>query len=129
MATNFEIRSVESDSATEIYISATPGQAVSLHDQAREIFSGIRDTLRSKEAYILQERVFSTLEATDTIRQARSEAYGELDNGVAPSFLVAAEGSTGPIAGVQVHAVIAENKPEVVSLDQTPCGRILRTPG
>ncbi|MBN2593514.1 MAG: hypothetical protein JXA81_08415 [Sedimentisphaerales bacterium] len=129
MTANFEIRSVESDSATEIYISATPGQAVSLHDQAREIFSGIRDTLHSKEAYILQERVFSTLPATDTIRQARSEAYGELDDGVAPSFLVAAEGSSGPIAGVQVHAISTNNKPEVVSLDQTGCGRILRTPG
>jgi len=63
MTANFEIRSVESASATEIYISATPGQAVSSHDQALEIFSGIRDTLRSKEAYILQERIFSTLAA------------------------------------------------------------------
>jgi len=53
----------------------------------------------------------------------------ELDDGVAPSFLVAAEGSSGPIAGVQVHAVIAENKPEVVSLNRADCGRILRTMG
>jgi enamine deaminase RidA (YjgF/YER057c/UK114 family) len=129
MTANLEIRSIESASATEIYISASPGQAVSLHDQAREIFSGIRDTLRSKNAFILQERVFSTLAATETIRRARSDAYGDLDDGVAPSFLVAAEGSSGPIAGVQVHAVITENKPEVVNLDQTGCGRILRTPG
>ncbi len=128
MTANFEIRSVESASATEIYISATPGETAPLYDQAREIFSGIRDTLRSKNASILQERVFSTLEATNTIRQARSEAYGNLDDGVAPSFLVAAEGSSGPIAGVQVHAVIAENRPEVIGLDQTGCGRILRIP-
>jgi enamine deaminase RidA (YjgF/YER057c/UK114 family) len=129
MTANFEIRSVDSASATEIYISATPGQAVSLHDQAREIFSGIRDILRSKEAYILHERIFSTLAATETIRRARSETYGELDDGVAPSFLVAAEGSSGPIAGVQVHAISTDNKPEVVSLDQTGCGRIIRVPG
>jgi len=129
MAANLEIHSAESASAKEIYISATPGEAAQLYDQAREIFSGISDILRSKNAFILQERVFSTLAATETIRCARSEAYGELDDGVAPSFLVAAEGSTGPIAGVQVHAVSTENKPEVISLDQTACGRILRTPG
>jgi enamine deaminase RidA (YjgF/YER057c/UK114 family) len=129
MTANLEIRSVDSASATEIFISATPGETATLHDQAREIFSGIRDTLRSKNAFVLQERVFSTLEATGTIRQARSEAYGEADDGVAPSFLVAAEGSSGPIAGVQIHATITENKPEVVNLDQTACGRILRAGG
>jgi len=129
MTANLETRSVESASATEIYISATPAEAAPLQDQAREIFSGIRDILCSKNASILQERVFSTLEATGTIRQARSEAYGELDDGVAPTFLVAAEGSSGPIAGVQVHAISTKNKPEVIDLDQTGCGRILRTPG
>jgi len=129
MAANLEIRSIESASATEIYISATPGDAAILHDQAREIFSGIRDTLRSKNAFILQERTFSTLSATETIRHARSEAYGDLNDGVAPSFLVAAEGSSGPIAGVQVLAVSTENEPEVINLDQTGCGRILRTAG
>jgi enamine deaminase RidA (YjgF/YER057c/UK114 family) len=129
MTANFEIRSVESAAASEIYISATPGQAATSQEQAREIFSGLRDILRSKKAFIFQERVFSTLTVTETIRKARSEAYGDLDDGVAPSFLVAAEGSSGPIAGVQIHAVSAQNKPEVVSLEQIPCGRILRTPG
>ena len=129
MTANTEIRSVKSALVNEIYISATPGQAASLQDHTREIFSGIRDILRSKKAHILQERVFSTQAATETVRQGRSEAYGDLDDGVAPSFLVAAEGSAGPIAGVQVHAISTENKPEVVSLDQTGCGRILRTPG
>ncbi|MGB2864716.1 MAG: Rid family hydrolase [Sedimentisphaerales bacterium] len=129
MTANLETRSIESASATEIYISATPGENAPLQDQAREIFSGIRDILCSKNAFILQERVFSTLAATETIRQARSEAYGDLDDGVAPSYLVAAEGSSGPIAGIQAHAISTENKPEVVSLDQTGCGRILRAPG
>jgi enamine deaminase RidA (YjgF/YER057c/UK114 family) len=128
MTANLETRSIESASATEIYISAAPAEAAPLQDQAREIFSGIRDILRSKNAFILQERVFSTIAATVTIRQARSEAYGDLDDGVAPSFLVAAEGSSGLIAGVQVYAISTNNKPEVISLDQTGCGRILRAP-
>ena len=129
MTANLEIRSIESASATEIYISAVPGQTAILQDQAREIFAGIRNVLRSRKAFILQERVFSTLSATETIRRARSEAYGELDDGVAPSFLVAAEGATGPIAGVQIHAISTDNEPQVISLDQTACGRILRAPG
>ncbi|OHB84672.1 MAG: hypothetical protein A2Z38_07770, partial [Planctomycetes bacterium RBG_19FT_COMBO_48_8] len=128
MTANLEIRSIESASATEIYISATPGEDAPLQDQAREIFSGVRDILCSKNASILHERVFSTPAATKTIHQARSEAYGDLDDGVTPSFLVAAEGSSGPIAGVQVHAVSGD-RPEVIRLDQTGCGRILRAPG
>jgi enamine deaminase RidA (YjgF/YER057c/UK114 family) len=129
MTANLEIRSIESASAMEIYISAVPGQAATLQDQAREIFTGIRDVLRSKKAFILQERVFSTLSATETIRRARSEAYGELADDVAPSFLVAAEGATGPIAGVQIHAISTDNKPQVIHRDQVACGRILRAPG
>ena len=129
MTANLETRSIESASATEIYISATPGEDAPLQDQTREVFSGIRDILLSKNAFILQERIFSTLAATETIRQTRSEAYSDLDDGVAPSFLVAAEGSSGPIAGVQVHAISTNNKPEVIRLDQTGCGRILHAPG
>jgi len=129
MTANLETRSIESASATEIYISATPGEDAPLQDQTREVFFGIRDILLSKNAFILQERIFSTLAATETIRQTRSEAYSDLDDGVAPSFLVAAEGSSGPIAGVQVHAISTNNKPEVIRLDQTGCGRILHAPG
>ena len=129
MTANLETRSIESASATEIYISATPGEDAPLQDQTREVFSGIRDILLSKNAFILQEHIFSTLAATETIRQTRSEAYSDLDDGVAPSFLVAAEGSSGPIAGVQVHAISTNNKPEVIRLDQTGCGRILHAPG
>ncbi|MHC4103855.1 MAG: Rid family hydrolase [Planctomycetota bacterium] len=59
----------------------------------------------------------------------RSETYGKLDDGVAPSMLVAQEGLLGPIAGVQIHAISCENKPEVISIDEIACGRILRVPG
>ncbi|TKJ39575.1 MAG: hypothetical protein CEE38_02305 [Planctomycetes bacterium B3_Pla] len=129
MTVNFDTRSVESDSATEYYISATPGQKAPLQDQAKQIFSGIHDILRSKEAHILQERVFSTQSAVETLCRARSGAYGDLDDGVAPAFLVADEGLSGPIAGVQVHAVNCAGKPEAISLDGNLCGRILRVPG
>jgi len=128
MPANLDTRSVESPAATEIYISATPAEIAPLQEQAREIFSGIRDILRSKKAYILQERVFVTQKAMGEILSARSQAYGDIDDGVAPSAVVGKEGMAGPIAGVQVHAVSCNTKPEVVNLEGAPCGRIFRTP-
>ena len=128
MAVNLDIRSVESPAATEIYISATPAENAPLQEQAKEIFSGIRDILRSKKAYILQERVFGTQRAMEKVLRVRSKAYGDIDDGVAPSALVGREGMAGPFAGVQVHAVSSNTKAEVVNLEGTPCGRIFHTP-
>jgi len=128
MTANLDTRSVESPGATEIFITSTPQENAPIQDQAREIFTGISDVLRSRGASILQERIFSTQAAAETLRKARAQAYGEIDDGVTPSFLVAEEGSSGPIAGVQVHAVSGGGKPEVVQLDGNPCGRIFRSP-
>jgi len=128
MTANFDTRIVESPEATEIYISAVPKGNATPQKQAEEIFAGIRKVLRSKSAYILQERVFAVGSAMETIRSVRSKEYGDIDDGVAPSFLVGKEGSSGPIAGVQVHAV-SGSKPEVLRLDKKPCGRIFRAPG
>jgi len=129
MTAKLQTRSIKSASSTDIYISAAPGEKMPLQDQAREIFSGIHDILRSNKAYILQERVFSTPSAVETLRRARSGAYGNLDDGVAPSFLVASEGLSGPIAGVQVHAVSGTGRPEAIDWEGNLCGRILRVPG
>lgn len=128
MTANLYTRSVESPGATEIFISSTPRENAPLKDQAREIFAGISDVLRSRGASILQERIFSTQSAAETLRKARAKAYGDLDDGVSPTFLVAEEGSSGPIAGVQVHAVSGGGRPEVVQLEGIPCGRIFRSP-
>jgi len=129
MTAKLQTRSVKSALSTEIYISATPGKEMPLRDQAAELFSAIHDILRSNKAWILQERVFSTQTAVEALRRARAQAYGDLDDGVDPSFLVASEGLSGPIAGVQVHAVSSDNRPRPVHLKGTPCGRILRLPG
>ena len=123
------MRSIKSASSTEIYISATPSEKMPLQDQAREIFSGIHDILLSNKAYILEERIFSTQSAVEILSRARSGVYGDLDDGVAPSFLVASEGLSGPIAGVQVHAVSGAGRPQVIDWEGNLCGRILRVPG
>ena len=128
MTANLDTRSVESPGATEIFITSTPQGNARFQEQAREIFAGISEVLRSKDASILQERIFSTQAAAETLSKARAQAYGDLDDGVTPSFLVAEEGSSGPIAGVQVHAVSGGDRPQVVKLDGNPCGRIFRSP-
>ncbi len=129
MTVRLDTRSVESALATEIYISAVPAESASAQNQAQEIFSGISDILRSKKAYILAERVFATQSAMEILSRARSQAYADLDDGVAPSLLVAKEGLFGPVAGVQVHAISSDSRLEVISLDQTACGRILHVSG
>jgi len=129
MPAHLDTHSIESPEATEIYISATPGENAPLQEQAQEIFSGIRDILHSKKACILQEQIFAAQSAMKKVLHIRSKEYGDIDDGVAPSALVGREGMAGPIAGVQVHAISCNTKAEVVNLEGTPCGRILRTPG
>ncbi len=129
MTVNLDSRCIKSRAATEIYISAAPGENAPPQDQAQEIFSGIRDILRSKRASILQERVFATQTAMRDVCRVRSRVYGDLDDGVAPSLLVGKEGAVGPIAGVQVHAVSSNSRPEVIDLKGNLCGRIFRVPG
>jgi enamine deaminase RidA (YjgF/YER057c/UK114 family) len=129
MAVNLDTHRIESSAATEIYITATPGENGPPLEQAREIFSGIRDILLSNKAHLLQERIFGTLSSMEQALRVRSEEYGDIDDGVTPSALFGKEDMCAPIAGVQVHAVSSDTKPEALDLDGTLCGRILRMPG
>ena len=128
MSANLDTRSVESSVATEIYITSTPGGNGTLQNKAREVFSGIRDILGSKNAHILQERIFGTQNAMEELLRIRSQVFGDIDDGIAPSALCGKDESA-PLAGVQVHAVISDTKPEAIVLDGNLCGRILRVPG
>jgi enamine deaminase RidA (YjgF/YER057c/UK114 family) len=129
MTVKFHTHSVESTGATEIYISAAPVERAPQEQHAEDIFSGISNILQSKNAHIFQERIFAGQDAMETLSKMRAEAYGKLDDGVAPSWLAAKEGLMGAVAGAQVHATSSENKPEAVNLNESGCGRILRVPG
>jgi enamine deaminase RidA (YjgF/YER057c/UK114 family) len=129
MPANLDIRRVESVAASEIYITATPGENGPLQQKAQEIFSGIREILCSEKAHILHERVFGTRSVMEQVLRIRSEAYGDINDGIVPSALFGKEGMCAPIAGVQVHAVISAKRPEALILNGTLCGRILRVPG
>lgn len=131
MTVNIDTRTIESSAVNEIYISAVPEENAPAAEVAEQLFCGIRDTLRSQSARILEERVFATEQVMDILADARTKAYQgqEFDDGVAPSFLVGHEGaSLGPIAGVQVHALSGDIQTETIDIDQTPSGRILRAP-
>lgn len=127
MSVKFDVRSIESPEAAEIYISATPQTDAPLEELAKEIFTRIAETLRLKKAHILQERLYGTPEGLKVLSEERSAALADIDDGVAPSLLVVNEaGSTGPIAGVQVHAVVCDAVPEVIRMNGVGCGRIVR---
>jgi len=130
MTVNIDTRAIESQSVSEIYISATPQEEAPPAQTAEQIFTGIRDTLRSMNARILQERVFATKDVMDLICTARSQVLNGcgLDDGVAPALLVGDQSSAGPIAGVQVYALSGDVQTEVINVDQSPRGRLARMP-
>jgi len=126
---HIDTRIIRSKEALEGYITATPSPGLPVDEQARELFAGIRDALDSHNLRILQERVFGTQDALRTARSIRVEMYGPLDDGLEPSWLLVPEGINGQIAGVQVHAVAGIRPPELLRLDNVPCGRVFRQPG
>ena len=96
--------------------------------QAEAIFAAVAQVLRDNDARLVYERVFVTPGTTSAAASARSRAYGDLDDGVAPAWLQVAQGRSGPVPGVQVHAVAGDARPELVELDGKPVGRIVRCP-
>jgi uncharacterized FlgJ-related protein len=72
MDIDFDVRSIESALANEIYISAVPKKNASVKEQAKIIFSNIRDIISSKNAFILQERLFAAEQVMEEMLHARS---------------------------------------------------------
>lgn len=124
-----ETRTIKGNGMAEIYITAMPTPSPKTQAQSEELFDGVAGTLRESGARILQERVFGTAEALKAASSIRAKIYNELDDGVAPTWLVTPEGVNGPIAGIQVHAVAGCDKLDVLKSGDTPCGRIARIPG
>ena len=117
--------SVKSAQAVEVHISAVPAVKASAQEQGEELFSGIREVLQENNARILQERVFCVASVAENISVIRSKIYGELDDGVEPSWLGVSEGMFGQVPGVQVHAVSCDSTVQIVQFAGQPCGRII----
>jgi enamine deaminase RidA (YjgF/YER057c/UK114 family) len=121
-----EIRTIQGKGVFETYITAAGTADKPLAQQAEEIFTAVAEVLKSKNARILQERVFGTEDIFEVIRSVREAAYRTFDDHVEPTRLVVPQGINGKIAGVQVHAVGGNCQIEVVRYKDKPCGRVLQ---
>jgi enamine deaminase RidA (YjgF/YER057c/UK114 family) len=113
----------------EVYLTVKPLQALSLQSEIEDVFLQAARHLRASNARILQERIFVSQEAVKTASSVRSKVYGELDDGVAPTWLVAPAGINGLLAGVQIHAVSGYDTLDTLKSDNIPCGHVVRIPG
>jgi enamine deaminase RidA (YjgF/YER057c/UK114 family) len=120
---------MKSDRAAEIFITATPDQPQSASEQAQALFTPIAGLLHKRKARILHERIFATQDAFEAVLPIRAAAYGDLDDGVPPLMLQVPQGLSGPVAGIQVHAVSSDEQPRVVRSGGVPCGRTLDADG
>ena len=126
---DIDTRVMESAGATELYVTGVPSPGLPVDRQGDEVFGAIRSTLAAAGARILQERVFAARDAAEALAPIRAKAYGDLDDGTPPAWLAVAPGLTGPLAGVQVHAVRSAQKPRLLQLNGSFCGRALRCGG
>ena len=96
--------SLESPGCRELYISATPepGDPVS---QARQVFAAVAGILRDCDARLVYERVFVAPGGAEAVASTRSEAYGDLDDGVPPALLAVGAGQGGPFLGLRINRV------------------------
>lgn len=124
-----DVRVIESNDAAEFYITATPSPSVPETEQAREVFLDVEEVLRETNARIFQERVFATPRTMETMQAARAEAYGDLDDGIPPAWLVVPKGLSGEIAGVQVHAVRCDQPLRPLTGGTVGGGRVLDLAG
>jgi enamine deaminase RidA (YjgF/YER057c/UK114 family) len=122
-------RLLESESAAEVFITATPDRRESASAQAQALFQAVRDGLESNRARILQERIFASESALPAVLAARSRMLGPLDDGVPPTLLRVPEDRFGPVPGVFVHAVRAAAPPEPLRHKGAACGRIVEADG
>ena len=113
---------------TEFYVTAAPAVAGDARQQAEDVFAAVAGVLRDHGARLVYERVFVTPGTLQAVASARTRAYGDLDDGVAPAWLEVAVGHSGAVPGVQVHAIAGGSQPEPVELDGMAVGRIVRCP-
>ncbi len=125
MSINVLKRGIESSIAGELYLTVVPTARNSARKLAEEAFAAISDALASTRTRILQERVFGTTEGLKVAHEVRCRLYEKSDDNVSPSYLVCTGGASGALAGVQVHAVSTDEPLSIVSVDGTPCGRVL----
>ena len=121
-----DARAIESAGRLESYITAVPTPGGSHRNQAREVFGEVKRILAANNAVLLQERVFASQDAMATLPAIRDEIYGDLDDGVPPSWLLTPKTAVGEVAGVQVHALRSDSPVSVIEMAGKPAGRVIK---
>lgn len=127
-APSLAIRRVANDTAMELYVTAAPpiGSRLPPADDARRLFTAIREELVRCNARLFSERVFATQAAMPAVEAVRAEVYADLDDGVPPTRLIAPAGLSGGFVGVQVHAVVGDPPPKPFHCWNQPQGMAAR---
>ncbi|MGD0767066.1 MAG: RidA family protein [Tepidisphaeraceae bacterium] len=123
---NTIVRSIESESGHELFMTVRPDPAQPMPEQARA-FAAIREVLQEHRAWICQERIFAPADAMEMLAESRARYYGEYDDGVAPAWLVG--GPDPVIRGVQVYAVASPSRPQPLTVNGRRCARLIRNNG
>jgi len=95
----------------ELYLTATPSRAGGATQQSRHLFTPIRRELHRADARIFCERIFAAQDAMPAIAAVRAEVYGDLNDGVPPTWLIVDPGDRAGLIGVQVHAIASPTPP------------------
>jgi enamine deaminase RidA (YjgF/YER057c/UK114 family) len=95
------VRTRRAGMLTEVYVTAAPAPA----SATAERFGQIAALLHRLDARLLHERIFAQSDDLERLQAERRTAYGELEDGVAPTWLLSPEGRQGALAGVLVHAI------------------------
>lgn len=119
-----DVRTVKSGNAAEIFITAAPAAGGGSEQDAASFFSEIAAILRESRARVFQERVFADEALLPELAEIRRAAYGDLDDGVPPAWLISPPGIHGGLAGVQVHAVAGCGDMEIIDIAGKLYGRV-----
>lgn len=94
--------------AKELYLTAT-----AKHSRlADALFRTVADCLREFDARILYERIFTQCDDLKSLFSTRLACYGNLDDGVAPTWLRSPESCVSATSVVQIHAISGKPAPE-----------------
>lgn len=98
-----DVRKIETGQALELYVTATPEPGQDPQAEVKSMFAAVSDVVRSHGARVCRERVFVPDGCLRPFHSARHAAYPAQDPPVATDWLMA--GGSGPVGGIQVHAV------------------------
>ncbi len=124
---NVQVR--KSSVATELYITARPQAPADAPAQAAELLGPVADVLRQHRAHILHERLFADAAAFGALLEAREKTLAPFAGGVAPTSLQVPPNSTGPVSGIQIHALADAEAPRILSFENRPAARLAQMPG